>query len=197
MWNGDSWYQIYQKMRELSKKSGKKQLTMHFDIKEDERTVCGEKKANVHSATVGSRTFTYATGSWREMPSISFARSKPPGNRSVQFSKDHAKVSYCGKCLSHFPEYERQFIENQKNQPVREEKKTAPPDFYKPPKREPGTEGMTGHLDEGSEAGPCGGAAIGFKTKYIPWITCPDCLVRLDEFESEGMVQITGYYVTG
>lgn len=201
MWSGDSWYGIYEKMRELSKKGAKKQITMHLDVVEDERTVCGEKKSNVHSTTISSSTWLYRTRSQNRssdmVPSIRLAHISPPGQRTVQFDKDHAKVTYCGKCLSNLNNYEKELIEKVTNRPAREEKRTAPPDFYNPPKREPGTESMTGHLDEGSQAGPCGEAAIGFKTKFIPWITCQNCLVRLDEFEEAGLLQVTGYYVTG
>lgn len=39
---------------------------------------------------------------------------------------------------------------------------------------------MYGHIDDGSETGACGGGGCGFRTIYLIWIDCPDCLVLID-----------------
>jgi hypothetical protein len=46
--------------------------------------------------------------------------------------------------------------------------------------RAPGLENFTGHIDDGSETGACGKGGCGFRTKYIPWITCSECWVIID-----------------
>lgn len=39
---------------------------------------------------------------------------------------------------------------------------------------------MTGHIDDGSDTGACGGGGCGFRTVYLVWINCPECLVLID-----------------
>jgi hypothetical protein len=46
--------------------------------------------------------------------------------------------------------------------------------------RPPGTELMYGHIDDGSETGACGKGGCGFRTTYLGWIDCPECLVLID-----------------
>jgi hypothetical protein len=39
---------------------------------------------------------------------------------------------------------------------------------------------MTGHIDDGSDTGACGKGGCGFRTTYLGWIDCPECLVLVD-----------------
>lgn len=126
--------------------------------------------------------------------------------------KDHIQVSLCPTCYLRHEERTREtanarlrgqylVVEDLKAKfippPTAEELEEAKlkEAGMLPPARPPGTEAMTGHLEEGSPGGACGGAGSGFKTDYLPWVNCMDCLVQLDEFSEQGLLRVHGYYV--
>lgn len=197
MWWGD-WYPVSRRMLEVSKRS-KRQVTMHLHLEGEPETFCEGSVARYESfgfhRNRSWRTWTTAYG--RIYPQWEVPESPPPFNRVLQHSKDAGKVQLCLKCA-------------QATEPLRERltllavTATARPeptpastlrDPLKAPKRPPGTEEMTGHLDEGSVGGACGTAGQGFKTTYVPWVTCPECLVHLDLWTEAGALRLDGYYV--
>lgn len=76
-----------------------------------------------------------------------------------------------------------------------EVKPKAEKDWMAAPTRPPGTEEMTCHLDEGSKGGACGEGYAGFRSDWLPWVSCGTCLVQLDWSIEQTLLELKGLYV--
>lgn len=195
MWWGE-WHAVSKTMHELSKQK-KGQVTLHLKMSNEGRTFCDKSASSLYFHEFkcpDARVFAqwnYYGGYW-------LPRKDPPNNRVIHVGKDHAKITLCARCAGSLDvKKENLFLQSKQHGTRQQGQVIEEPKFsnMEPPKRPPGTEEMTAHLDEGSVAGPCDEAGIGFKTKYIPWVNCPGCLVRLDEWAEQGLLELDGLYI--
>lgn len=203
---------VNDRLRDLSTASAKPR-TVHIHIDGDKRLVCGKTKTGevVEELSLPSqlrhdnwRTNHYSWDRYGQNVSGSWLlRIK------YVHGKDGVRVTICRLCQSatesRLAQDAMEVLARGRGRGVAvQPNHGATPDPFKdkggvlgllPPPRPVGTEYMTGHLDEGSAAGGCAAAGAGYRTAYLPWVTCAACLVFFDESMESELLKLRGLYV--
>ncbi len=168
-----------------------KHVHIHLCAQGESKTFCGTKKSSVYHVVIPAQ-WRGGREPWMFRIDSDAILGLPTSFKERKYRK--RSVTLCKKCQSSSVEVRERLLASSREQ-IREKKQAPELTSMDAPQRQPGTEDMTGHLDEGSAAGGCGEAASGFKTKFLPWINCATCLVYLDWMLENDLVTVDGYYV--
>lgn len=181
-------YALYERLKGYAQNCCKtKPATVHFTFRGNSKSFCGERLKVIYCEYLDDANRGYYGDIWiLRRDHIDVA--------------GHQRLTLCGPCRRI---YDRRVFDavaqraaNQVPQITAQQEARPVRDWMATPIRVPGTELMTGHIDEGSIGGLCGEAGIGFKTDYLPWICCMKCLVHFDQYVSEGLMELKGLYIT-
>lgn len=201
---GDLYERIVKIVRSLERTA-----TLHFSVGEDTRTACNKKRKDLIVERVdferprrrnGRLDYSYGSYDFFRMLESKRFYLRWTYNKDYEELKNKPPLMLCPGCREgvkrKFGDYALASLKATTEAPIPaptaapiedpQQKRLREAGLLPPPTRPIGTEEMTGHWDEGSQGGGCGEGYGGFKTNFMPWITCSRCLVVLDGYQDDG-----------